>query len=154
MYPMIRSNLRYRLGRTVALLAALQLATTSFVVLTGSADASRLAVVGTVHNTVRSAYDILVRPAGAATAMERDEGLVQPNYLANSPAGITLAQYHAIRALAGVEIAARVAVIGYALQTEQVPIDLTRYLTPARQQAFRIAVTRHTDRGLSRDGDC
>lgn len=153
MIPMIRSNLRYRLGRTVALLAALLLATSSFVVLTGTADTSRLEVVGTVHDNVRSAYDILVRPAGAATAMERSDGLVQPNYLANSPAGITLAQYHTIRDLAGVDVAAPIAVVGYVLQTVEVPIDLTGYLTAATQQAFRIAVTRHTDRGLSTMAD-
>src|SRR5262245_44211491 len=117
MFSMIWSNLRFRLGRTVALLAGVLVATTSFIVLTAAADASRLAVVGNVSRHARAAYDILVRPRGAATPLERTDNLVQPNYLANSPAGITIAQYDAIRALPGADVAAPVAVIGYVLQS-------------------------------------
>ncbi len=149
MAGVIGANLRHRWTRSAALLAGILLATTSFAVGTSAVDASRLAIVGRVTQNFRSAYDILVRPRGAATPLERGDGLVQQNYLANSPAGISLAQYQTIRALPGVQVAAPVAVIGYVLQSNRYEIDLTGALGTQTQQAFRVTTTRTTDRGLS-----
>src|SRR5437763_2971711 len=131
------SSLRFRAGRSLALLAAILFTTCGFVLLTASAKAARLQTVGTVRSNARAAYDILVRPSGAQTSLEQSSGLVQPNFLADSRPGITLAQYHAIRALPGVEVAAPVAVVGYVLQTAAIPIDVTGYLSGRQPQALR-----------------
>ncbi len=60
----------------------------------------------------RTAYDILVRPSGYRSEVEKEYNLVQPNYLLGIPGGITFAQYDTIRNIPGIEIAAPVAVIG------------------------------------------
>ncbi|HJQ01500.1 MAG TPA: FtsX-like permease family protein [Jatrophihabitans sp.] len=143
------SELRFRAGRAFALLAAILFTTCGFILLTASAKAARLQTVGTVRSNSRAAYDILVRPPGAQTALEQSSGLVQPNFLADSQAGITLAQYQKIRALPGVQVAAPVAVVGYVLQTATIPIDVTGYLSGAQPQALRITAAARTDHGLT-----
>jgi ABC-type lipoprotein release transport system permease subunit len=149
----IWSSLRFRAGRTLALLAAILFTTCGFVLLTASAKAARLQTVGTVHSHARAAYDILVRPAGVQTALEQSSALVQPNFLANSRPGITLAQYQTIRSLPGVQVAAPVAVIGYVLQTATIPIDVTDDLSGQQPQALRITAAASTDHGLTKTLD-
>src|SRR5919198_1351316 len=116
-------------------------ATTSFTVLTGTAETSRLRVAGTVTGT-RPAYDILVRPKRSTIGLERSRGLVRENYLSGIFGGITLRQYAAVQAMAGVQIAAPIAMVGYVLQDVRVPVDLTELLTARRRELFRIGVTR------------
>jgi hypothetical protein len=87
-------RLHRRIGRTVALLLGILVATASFVVLTGAARTTQLRVVGVVGHNYRAAYDILVRPKGSVTGLERSRGLVRPNYLSGIFGGISLGQYH------------------------------------------------------------
>ena len=51
--------------------------------------------------------------------MERREGLVRDDYLSGIFGGITMAQYHRIARLPGVQVAAPIAMIGYVLQSVQ-----------------------------------
>ena len=74
MLRMMRSQLVHRRSRTLAMFLGMLLATTAFTVLTGAADTSRLVVRGEVAKNFRPAYDILVRPQGAATRLESDAG--------------------------------------------------------------------------------
>ena len=69
--------------------------------------------MGTVAANFRSAYDILVRPKGSATDLEREQGVVRPNFLSGQFGGITMKQYEQIKAISGVEVAAPIAMIGY-----------------------------------------
>ncbi len=69
----------------------------------------------------RTTYDILVRPAGARSAVEEKYGLVEANHLSGIAGGITLAQYEAIKAIPGVEVAAPIAMLGYV--EESIPTD-------------------------------
>src|SRR5262249_45274822 len=108
-----------------------------------------LDVVGTVNANARSAYDILVRPAGSRTSLENSTELVQSSYLANTPSGITMAQYDRIRSMPGVDVAAPVAVIGYVMPTSYVDIDVPDLLTSATDQVLRVSTTRTADGGLS-----
>lgn len=65
------AQLRHRAWRLLALFAGVLVSAASFTILTGAVRASQAEVSGTVRHTFRSAYDILVRPPGSATALER-----------------------------------------------------------------------------------
>src|ERR1700730_7178008 len=106
MFGFVRAQLRYRYGRTIALVGALLVAVTSFAVLTGTATAQRLGVTGTVNARARGAYDILGRAAGSTSALEAREGLVSSPALASLSGGISLAQWQDILAVPGVDVAA------------------------------------------------
>jgi putative ABC transport system permease protein len=109
------SQLRFRATRSLALLLGMLVAVTAFCVLTATARTSQLRTVGTVSAHFRAAYDILVRPKGARTQLETRTGTVQPNFLSGIYGGISLRQYHDIRQLPGVAVAAPIAMVGYSL---------------------------------------
>src|SRR5579875_528747 len=102
-------QLRSPAGRTIALLTGILVATTAFTVLTAAARTAQLRTTGTVTAHCRAAYDILVRPSGASSALEAQTGTVQPNFLAGIYGGITMAQYHEIAKIPGVQVAAPIA---------------------------------------------
>lgn len=101
------------------------LAVTAFVVLTGSAQRSRLEVTATVDANYRSSYDILVRPKGSKTPIEASTGRVRPNYLSGLYGGITTAQSDAVGKVAGVEISAPIAMVGQIFQSVDVPVEVS-----------------------------
>lgn len=148
MLRLIGSELLGRRERSLALLAGIVLACASFVVLTAAAKTEQLGVHGTIARTFRSSYDILVRPRGTETQLERTRGLVRDNYLSGIFGGITMDQYQQIAHLPGVQVAAPIAMLGYVLQPVSFHIDLTGKLTRATRQLFGVRVVRSTDRGL------
>ncbi|WP_433551553.1 FtsX-like permease family protein [Micromonospora zamorensis] len=150
MFRFIWRQLRGRAGRSVALLVGVLVATSGFVVLTGATTASRLAVTGTVERNTRAAYDILVRPQGARTPLEAERGLVRPNYLSGSYGGITPAQVDQVEAVAGVDVAAPIAMVGYSTTLIDMPVDLTDAIDRTlERQVIRIDRTFLAERGLS-----
>jgi hypothetical protein len=151
MFRVVAAQLTHRVGRGIALLLGIFVAVTSFTVLTGTSEVSRLEVVGRVEENFRSAYDLLVRPAGATTALEARRGLVRNNFLSGLTGGITLAQYEAIKDIPGIDIAAPIAVLGYQGQQVLTPLPLADHIDPAApRQLLRIRSTLVTDRGLTR----
>ncbi|SCG35204.1 FtsX-like permease family protein [Micromonospora echinaurantiaca] len=150
MFRMVWGQLRGRAGRSVALLVGVLVATTGFVVLTGATTTSRLEVTGAVERETRSAYDILVRPTGARTALEAEHRLVRPNYLSGIYGGITLQQYERVRAVAGVEVAAPIAMLGHSTSRVPMSVDLTDAVDRSLdRQVIRIDRTYVAERGLS-----
>lgn len=134
----------------MAMLAGVAVATTGFTVLTASTETSRLQVVGAVDANIRAAYDILVRPKGARTALEEQRGLVRANYLSGTYRGITVPQWEQVKAIPGVEVSAPVAMIGYVRAAGSVRIDITDLLDPnATRQLFRFVPTWSAERGLT-----
>ena len=148
---MIRSQLVHRASRTLALFLGMLVATTAFTVLTGASDTSRLVVRGEVAKNFRPAYDILVRPQGGRTSLEQSQGLVRESYLSGQSGGITMAQYEKVKGLDGVDIAAPAAILGYAMQIVQVPVDLSRYAGAqgSGRKVLRLDVSRKVDSGLT-----
>ncbi|MGH9210476.1 MAG: FtsX-like permease family protein [Acidimicrobiales bacterium] len=150
MRRVIAAQLRRRIGRNLALLLGIVAAVTSFTVLTGTTEVSRLETVGTVEENFRGAYDILVRPRGATTELEADSDLVRNNFLSGLDGGISLDQYEDIKDTPGVDVAAPIAVLGYQSEPVNVEIPLAPVMDPAQgQQVFRLRTNLVTDRGLS-----
>jgi hypothetical protein len=67
---------RFRPARTLALIAGVLVAA-AFTVLTAASRTAQVRTVGKVSANFQPAYDILVRPEGARTAMESKTGTVQ-----------------------------------------------------------------------------
>jgi putative ABC transport system permease protein len=118
------SQLRFRPARALGLLLGILLAVTAFAVLTAASQTSQLRTVGTISAHFRTAYDILVRPKGTRTGLETTTGTVQPNFLSGIYGGISLGQYQRIQQIPGVDVAAPIAMVGYSLPVESVPVRL------------------------------
>jgi putative ABC transport system permease protein len=95
------SQVRFRLTRTLALVAGVLVAATAFTVLTAASRTAQVRTTGEVSANFRPAYDILVRPRWARTAQENRTGTVQPDFLSGIDGGITLAQYHKVQQVRG-----------------------------------------------------
>jgi putative ABC transport system permease protein len=144
------AQLRGRPRRALALLAGVLAATTGFTVLSGGATTAQLRTTGTVNANYRAAYDILVRPRGGRTTLEDDRGLVRPNYLSGLFGGITTRQLAQVRSVRQVEVAAPIAMLGYARLLLEQTVDLTDRLDPRdRRQLFRLSPKWIADRGLT-----
>lgn len=138
-----------RRARSLALVLGLVVSCAAFAVLTGQSEASRLAIRGTVDVNARSAYDILVRPAGSRSAGEDASGEVQAGFLAGIRGGITTGQWQQIRHLAGVEVAAPVANVGYILPQVIIPVDTTTANAGPGRSVARVDARWSWDNGLS-----
>ncbi|MGW5047865.1 FtsX-like permease family protein [Streptomyces griseoluteus] len=151
---MIHDQLRRRRGRALALAAGILVAATSFTLLTATVSTSRATTVGEVRRNARSAYDVLVRPPGSQTAVERQSGRVAPNFLSGTFGGITMEQYRRIRDMAGVDVAAPVANIGYLVVGSSVTVDVSRFLdSGASRQILRLSPTLTAGLGVQRMSD-
>jgi putative ABC transport system permease protein len=149
-FGFILSGVRRRAGRSLALLAGILFATTSYIVLTGATTTSRLQVTGTVEGAGRPAYDLLVRPRGAKSPDEDARGVVRAGALAGQYGGISESDVRTVAATSGVEVAAPIAMIGYADTSIGTVVDLTGAVDRTRErQIIRIDPTYLTERGLS-----
>jgi len=149
MWRMIGRQVRSRRDRSIALGAGILVASVSFSLLTAAASTSQLEVHGTVDAAARPAYDILVRPKGAADAIETQDNLVRDNYLADTFGGITVAQWQQIERLQGVSIAAPIANIGYMILSADVTIPIGSGITASPHQLFRVNVAWKAANGAS-----
>ncbi|WP_066941084.1 FtsX-like permease family protein [Microtetraspora fusca] len=144
------ARLRRELGRSLVLLAGILVAATGFTVLTGTAETQRLEIVGTVGKNFRAQYDILVRPKGSITELERTRSLVRQNYLSGIFGGITLDQYEKIKRINGVDVAAPIGMVGYVTRGGSASVDVTDVLHKGDRTMLRVDQTRVADRGLTR----
>jgi len=149
MLRMVWRQLTHRAGRSLALGLAVLVAGTGFTVLTASSKASTLATTSLAEKQARTSYDILVRPKGSRSALERAESVVQPGFLTGDYGGITLAQWHTIQQLSGVQVAAPVAVVGYVYPTMLVPVSIKKAWSGDGDAVARVDVTWSWDNGLT-----
>ncbi len=147
------SELRHRRGRAATLGLGVLVAAMSFTLLTSAAQTSQLRVTGDISRNFRGAYDILVRPPGSFTPLERGQGLIQDNYLSGIFGGITFKQYQQIKSIPGVEIAAPIANIGYILPFKEIAIPINRFLSNDPTQLYRLRFTWIANGGLSQYPD-
>ncbi|TSB48231.1 hypothetical protein [Alkalicoccobacillus porphyridii] len=66
-----------------------------------------------IQQYARGSYDLLIRPEGAQTEIEKSIGKVEENYLNYGDGGISIEEWKEIKNLDSVEIAAPVASLGY-----------------------------------------
>jgi putative ABC transport system permease protein len=145
------SQVRFRPARTLALLAGVLVAAAAFTVLTAASRTAQLRTVGEVSAHFAPAYDILVRPRGARTAEENKTGTVEPDFQSGIYGGITMAQYHQIQQVPGVEVAAPIAMVGYAQLNASVFVPVpAAALAGSGRQLYRISTTWVSDNGASR----
>jgi putative ABC transport system permease protein len=148
--PFIWAHLYARKARSVALLLGVLVATTGFTVLTGATDTARLEVTGAVNRSADAAYQVLVRPKGMRTALEDERQKVRPNSLSGIYGGITPEQARQIAALDGVDVAAPIAMVGYANAGSVARVDITNLVDRSLdRQLIRMDKTFFADRGLS-----
>src|SRR5690606_877354 len=103
-----------RLRRNRVFLAATLLLAAFGPVAAGITAGAQVKVVEAVDQNWRGVYDILVRPSGVKSELERTNNLVEPNFLALAGhQGLTMQDLEAIRAIPGVEVAAPASYVGY-----------------------------------------
>jgi hypothetical protein len=145
------SQVRFRPARALALLVGVLVAATGFTVLTAASRTAQVRTTGTVSANFSPAYDILVRPRGARSAVEQRTGTVQPDFLSGIYGGISMAQYRKIQRVPGVQVAAPIAMVGYAEFNAAmfVPVPAA-VLGRSGRQLYRISTTFISDNGASR----
>ena len=153
MWRYLYQQIVHRRSRALALGAGVLVATLSFTLLTSTAATSQLRVRGAVAANFRAAYDILVRPAGSASPLERSRELVQDNYLSGIYGGISFLQYRSIRRVPGVEVAAPIANIGTIAPFRFVPIELGHWSAGRGTELFRVRLSWRANGDLSRYPD-
>ena len=146
----VTSQLRFRRGRALALGGGILVVGVAFTILTASAHTAAFHTRGTIRRNYRTAYDILVRPRGSTTPLERREGLVRDNSLSGIYGGISFAQWHRIERIPGVAVAAPIANIGFVMQGADYWFSIRRVFSKAPQQLFRLTSTFVANNGLSR----
>jgi len=145
------SQVRFRPARALALIIGVLVAATAFTVLTAASRTAQARTVGKVSANFQPAYDILVRPKGARSAVESKTGTVEPDFLSGIYGGITMAQWHKIERIPGVQVAAPIAMAAY----EQLQADIfvpvpASALKGSGRQLYRISTTWVSGDGASR----
>jgi len=146
-----RSLLARRISTAVTGLGLL-IATLGFNLLASTSQTAAAVLRGDIGSAWSTPYDLLVRPSGSITALEHAGGLVRPNYLSGlAGGGITLAQLAAIRDEPSVEVAAPIAVSGFALwRLQGTGVTLPRPNQGDPIAVYRLSFGETTDAGLSR----
>jgi putative ABC transport system permease protein len=145
------SQVRFRPARTLALIIGVLVAATAFTVLTAASRTAQMRTVGEVSANFAPAYDILVRPAGARTPVESETGTVAPDFLSGIYGGITMAQWHKIQQIPGVQVGAPIAMVGYAQLNAEVFVPVpAAALAGSGRELYRISTTWVSDSGASR----
>lgn len=138
MVRFVLSQLRAAPGRAVVLGIGLLIAAAGFSVLNSVSVSSAVTVRGTLNRNFQPAYDLLVRPRGAVTQLERSERLVNDGFLSDLYGGISTAQWQRILGLRDVSVAAPVENVGYTLAGVEVNVSLRSVVGPGAQQIFRV----------------
>jgi putative ABC transport system permease protein len=137
--------------RTASVLATLGLltATFGFIVLANTSETAQASLRGDIGRAWSTPYDLLVRPPGSMTALEKNAGLVSPNFLSNISGGITMTQLQVIRQIPGVTVAAPLAVMGFVNWASVLEVDLSKVPRTGDLTVFHVSTTETGDAGLS-----
>lgn len=137
-----------RLTRDRLVLAALVVITSLALVSGQLTEGARLQLEASIDSHWRGAYDLLVVPKGSNLLADRTAGIVEPNFLGYASSGsISLDQLAAIRAVAGVDVAAPIGVVGYVRSQVVAPNYVVTRL-PAQPTLYHLALTLSDSDGL------
>ncbi|HEX4291953.1 MAG TPA: FtsX-like permease family protein [Trebonia sp.] len=144
------AQLRFRPGRSAALLAVLVATVACFALVGTSARSEQVAVHGRLEADSRAAYDLLARPAGSVSTTERRGDLVSSTAMSSVDGGITLKQWHEIEQIPGVYAAAPVAVVGYDYVEFDVAVHVPAPAPGQSQVLYRLAPQFDSENGLTK----
>lgn len=113
MIRFIWQNWWRRKDRFILLIIGAFIVSAGLTYLIGLSETNKGTIVDTLQQEWTASYDIVVRPEGSRSVTE-DKKLLEPNYLSGLDGGISIEQYHTIKDIPGVEVAAPIAMIGYA----------------------------------------
>lgn len=149
MLRFVGHQLRASPARSLVLGVGLLVAGAGFVLLNSVSVSSAVAVQGTLNRNFTPAYDILVRPKGSETSLERSGGLVNDGFLSDLYGGISDRQWRRILRQPGVSVAAPVENVGYSVEDVSVRVNLRSLLNSASQQVYRITPSLDVHDGLA-----
>jgi len=115
--------------------------------LVGLSETSKGTIVDTLQKRWSASYDIVVRPPGTRSITEKLH-LLEPNYLSGLSGGISMKQYEKIKALTDVDVAAPIAMIGYAGYSVKL-----KPLTVKQNGVYRVRINEVTNNGVSKIKD-
>ncbi|HLS07433.1 ABC transporter permease [Lentibacillus sp.] len=142
MIRFIWQNWWRRKERFILLIIGALIVSIGLTYLVGISDVNKGTIVDTLEQRWTASYDIVVRPEGSRSVTE-DKNLLEPNYLSGMSGGISIEQYETIKEIAGVEVAAPIAMIGYGdYEVELDTIDITE---PA---LYRLVQEKVTNNGI------
>ncbi|MRN56376.1 FtsX-like permease family protein [Paenibacillus monticola] len=98
--------------RFIVLLIGVFIVSSGLSFLSGLMESNKGTVMETLQNKWQVSYHILVRPPGTTLTDEQNQ-LIEPNLPGGISGGISTQQWNQIKQIAGVEVAAPLAVIGY-----------------------------------------
>src|SRR5699024_3999107 len=113
MMRFIWQNWWRRKERFILLLIGALIVSAGLTYLVGLSDTNKGTVVDTLRESWSASYDIVVRREGSRSVTE-DKKLLEPNYLSGLDGGISVEQYEKIKTVDNVDVAAPIAMIGYA----------------------------------------
>lgn len=113
MFRFIWNNWWRRKERFILLLIGAAVISVGLTYLFGLSGSNKETIIGELEERWSSSYDIVVRPEGTRETTEED-GLLDPNYLSGIQGKITREQYETIQEIDHVDVAAPIAMIGYA----------------------------------------
>ncbi|WP_051359524.1 ABC transporter permease [Paucisalibacillus globulus] len=113
MIRFIWQNWWRRKERFILLIIGAFIVSAGLTYLIGLSESNKGTIVDNLQQRWSASYDIVVRPEGTRSVTE-ERKLLEPNYLSGLSGGISLEQYETIKAIPGIEVAAPIAMIGYA----------------------------------------
>ncbi|MBC8254986.1 MAG: ABC transporter permease, partial [Ardenticatenia bacterium] len=137
MLKLVLRNLWVRRERAVLVATSTVLIVTAFALFASASSATTVTADQALSRYWRTSYDILVRPPGVVTDIERRYGLVEANHLSGTPGGITFEQYAQIQEIPEVEVAAPIAMLGYQYRTP----PLVGIRDPLPDGIYRVSAT-------------
>lgn len=138
-----------RLASALTLLGLLT-ATLGFTVLSATARSATATFQGDLAKGWEAPYDLLVRPPGSVSSLEQTDGLVRPNLESGIHGGITLAQLQQVREVAGVAVAAPLALAGFVSWPSEIHIPLHAVSQDPNISVYRVTTSSGAQAGLSR----
>ncbi|WP_215084138.1 ABC transporter permease [Exiguobacterium sp. s78] len=147
MFRFVLNQWRRQRGKFILTLVGALIISAGLSLMFNLTDSSQGTVEQTLQKKWSSAYDIVVRPKGSQMSTESND-LLEPNYLNSITGGISFAQYEKIKQIEDVDIAAPVAVIGYA----NIGLTIKDQMTAPKAPGFyRISRTEYSDSGLKKE---
>ncbi len=116
----------------------------------GASAPAAVQLTGSAHGSgAARSYDIIVNPPTSGLAGGSAGWTDSPAEMDTVSGGITLAQYNAIRRLAGVEVAAPLTMVGYIPFTVSAPLVIPASMRSTTPQRVTLTVRLRSDNGLS-----